>query len=203
MIEIAIPELIFYLNAAILLLAALKVIHVRHPVQSALFLVLCFVAAAVLWLLASAEFLGLALIFVYVGAVMTLFLFVIMMLNISSLPKQMTYSWLTWPMLIAFMCAFLLLLSVNALHQSSALGILNKPSILHLSNTQAIGQVLYTDYALPLIITAFLLVASMIAAVALTFTGKKRGTLYQSMHQQHQATKATRLRLVDCKEQPS
>jgi NADH-quinone oxidoreductase subunit J len=197
MINIDIPALIFYMNAVIALLSAAKVIQVRHPVQSALFLVLCFVACAVLWLLQSAEFLGLVLIFVYVGAVMTLFLFVIMMLNIGTLPKQKSYSWLAWPLMIALFSGLLLLLSMNALHQHSVPGI--GDNLLHQSNTRALGMLLYTDYALPLIVTSVLLVASMIAAVALTFKGKKKNTLYQSISAQHKVRKEDRLRLVDCK----
>jgi len=80
-------QIVFYAFSALLLLAATLVITTRHPVRAIMFLILSFFASSVLWMLLQAEFLSLVLIFVYVGAVMTLFLFVVMMLNVASLPR--------------------------------------------------------------------------------------------------------------------
>ena len=165
---------IFYLFGAILLLAALRVITARNPVHAALFLVLCFFTAAALWLLAYAEFLAITLVLVYVGAVMVLFLFVVMMLDVN-FDKLREGFWSYLPLsggigtLMALEMALVLWQKVEARAMPAApVG----------SNTKALGLVLYTDYLLPFELAAVILLVAIVAAIALTLRRRKE-TKYQ------------------------
>src|SRR5450432_4520331 len=160
---------IFYAFAAILVFGALRVITSRNPVHSALWLVLSFFSAAGIWMLLHAEFLAIALVLVYVGAVMVLFLFVVMMLDVnfdklregfrSYIPVAATVG-------VLILVEMALVLIGGYLAPGSAP--LPAPAPANYSNTRALGLQIYTDYAYPLEIAAVLLLVAIIAAIALT-----------------------------------
>lgn len=160
----------FFGFAALLIAAALMMIISRNPVRCALFLVLAFFAAAALWILLEAEFLGLILVLVYVGAVMTLFLFVIMTLNIDKSEKQYGFvRYLFFPVICVLILLALLIYAVFPFSGSTDL----LPLSAHASNTQALGDSLYTQYAYPFEITGVLLLVGIIATIALSFREKR------------------------------
>src|SRR5687768_16108805 len=157
---------VFYVFGAILLGSALRVITARNPVHAALFLVLAFVTSSAIWLLLRAEFLAITLVLVYVGAVMVLFLFVVMMLDIN-LDKLRGGFWSYLPLGalvgIAIAVEMGLLLWVNVAGVASTM-----PEVpANYSNTKALGNVLYTDYVYPFELAAVLLLVAIIAAIAL------------------------------------
>jgi NADH-quinone oxidoreductase subunit J len=163
-------QILFYLFATILVLAALGVIIARNAVYSALALVLCFVTSAAIWLLLEAEFLAVVLVLVYVGAVMVLFLFVVMMLdlNLERLREGFTrFAWLGWLTALAVIVEI-----VGVVWARGGLGIDvshgGTPTPPGYSNTLELGRVLYTEYAYPLELAAMLLLVAIVAAIALT-----------------------------------
>ncbi|HSI28412.1 MAG TPA: NADH-quinone oxidoreductase subunit J [Methylophilus sp.] len=164
-------DVVFYVLAAILLFSGIRVITTRNPVHAALFLVLAFFTAAGIWLLLEAEFLAIALILVYVGAVMVLFLFVVMMLDIN-LDKLREGFWEYLPMAgfigILMVVEMTLVLADKNLQPSQAVEL---PA--NYSNTAALGKVLYTDYLLPFELAAVVLLVAMIAAIVLTLRERK------------------------------
>lgn len=173
------------------ILTSMMVIFSRHPVKGALFLIFTFVNVSSLWMLMQSEFLSLALIFVYVGAVMTLLLFVVMMLNIDRhTSMDMTRSIYTVVNLIIG-AVVIYLLSIAAIHISNPIEIKNIAS-----PTKAIGLVLYTDYALAFMITSVLLLIGMIAAVSLCYEGRRSDRKSQNISEQLKADKASRLRFA-------
>ncbi|HLD17114.1 MAG TPA: NADH-quinone oxidoreductase subunit J [Coxiellaceae bacterium] len=193
---IPVYKILFYLNAAILIGAATMVIVTRNTMRSALFLVLAFVASSVLWMMLQAEFLSLVLIFVYVGAVMTLFLFVIMMLNIDIDPLREGFVKYL-PLGVIVLAAFLgLLFLVLGPHHLSITGQDIVPVSADYSNTQAIGELLYSQYLYPFELAAVILLVAIVAAISLAFFGRKPGTKSQRVRQQLSATKEERLRIV-------
>ena len=167
---IPIQSCAFFLFAALLISAALMTIISRNPVRCALFLVLAFFAAAALWILLEAEFLGLILVLVYVGAVMTLFLFVIMTLNIDNAEKQYGFVRYLVPAIVSVLILLALLIyAVYPLSSTAKLVSLSAQA----TNTQALGDVLYTQYAYPFEITGVLLLVGIIATIALSFREKR------------------------------
>ena len=164
-------DFVFYMLAAILLLAALRVITTRNPVHAALFLVLAFFTAAGIWLLLEAEFLAIALVLVYVGAVMVLFLFVVMMLDIN-IDKLREGFWEYLPMAgiigLLMVVEMVMVLSGKYFVASKAV---TKPA--DYSNTAELGRVLYTDYLLPFELASVVLLVAIIAAIALTLRDRK------------------------------
>jgi NADH-quinone oxidoreductase subunit J len=167
-------DLVFYGLAIVLLFAALRVITARNPVHAALNLVLAFFTAAGIWLLLEAEFLAIALVLVYVGAVMVLFLFVVMMLDIN-LDKLREGFWNALP--IALPVGGLM-----ALEMVMILGVRNfgvdkvQAPAAHLatySNTAELGHVLYSDYILPFELASVVLLVAIVAAIALTLRDRK------------------------------
>lgn len=165
-----IQQLAFFFFAALLIAAAFMTIISRNPVRCALFLVLSFFSAAALWILLEAEFLGLILVLVYVGAVMTLFLFVIMTLNIDNAEKQYGLVRYWFPAVVSVL--ILLALLIYAVYPlSSTTGLTALPA--QASNTQALGDILYTQYAYPFEITGVLLLVGIIATIALSFREKR------------------------------
>ena len=184
---------VFYVFGLILLVSALCVITARNPVHAALFLVLAFFTASAIWLLLRAEFLAITLVLVYVGAVMVLFLFVVMMLDIN-LERLREGFWRNLPvaLVVGGLMAFEMI-SVLAYRVYGMPPPIERP--LSYSNTKALGRLLYTDYVYAFEIAAVVLLVAIIAAIALTLRRRKdaRG---QDPAQQVRVRREDRVRLV-------
>lgn len=194
-----IHQVVFFVFAIMTIASAVMVIILRNPVYSALNLVLTFVSSAVLWMLLQAEFLALVLIFVYVGAVMTLFLFVVMMINIDKVViRERFVRFLPLGILVMVVLLGLLFLAFGPKHFafSSLLPTHYGPNY---SNTSVMGTLLFTDFLYPFEIAAVLLLVAIIAAISLAFHGRKLDTKAQQIDLQHQAKKVDRLRIVKMK----
>ncbi|MFN4064768.1 NADH-quinone oxidoreductase subunit J [Azoarcus communis] len=169
---------VFYFLAAILVFAALRVITARNPVHAALYLVLAFFNAGGIWLLLHAEFLAITLVMVYVGAVMVLFLFVVMMLDIN-LDRLRQGFWSYLP--LGAMIGILLVIEMALVLGGQYFGLEAMPAPPApgegYSNTREIGRVLYTDYVYPFELASLVLLVAMVAAVSLTLR-KRKGTKY-------------------------
>jgi NADH-quinone oxidoreductase subunit J len=167
----------FYFFSIVLLFAAFRVITARNPVYAVLYLVLAFFQASALWLLLKAEFLAITLVLVYVGAVMVLFLFVVMMLDIS-IDNVREGFWRHFPLaavvgvLIALEMAAVLLGGFRATEDPHSAALLGRANA-DISNTRELGKVLYTQYIYPLEVAAAILLVAMIAAIALTLRRRK------------------------------
>ncbi len=189
--------ILFYVFGALLLGSATLVVLVRNPVHAALFLVLAFVTAAGLWMLLYAEFLAITLVLVYVGAVMVLFLFVVMMLDINVDVLREGF-WRNAPLaglvglLMAFEMAALLIRGSRG-----AAGAVAAPAAAY-SNTKALGLVLYTDYVFPFELAAVILLVAIVAAIALTLRHRKE-TKYQDPSTQLSVKVSDRLKIVKMK----
>lgn len=191
-----VQPVIFYVFAAITVLCALMVISSRNPVLGALYLVTAFVSSAVIWMLLDAEFLALALLFVYVGAVMTLFLFVVMMLNIELEPLKQAFSRYTPVGLIISLAILALMLFLIFAQKGFHAVAIPAAAGASFSNVLQLGKVLYTTYALPFEMAAVVLLAAIIAAIALAMplrSQRKR----QDPGEQIQVKARDRIRLVD------
>ena len=173
-------EFLFYFFSAVLIFSALKVITSRNPVLSALFLVLSFFSAGGIWLLLEAEFLAIALVLVYVGAVMVLFLFVVMMLDIN-LDRLKEGFWDYMP--VASIVALIMLLEMILVLNHSYFKDMKVNNALSTSNTEALGQVLYTDYVFPFEIASIILLVAIVAAILLTLRGMKTHKSINPAHQ--------------------
>ena len=184
---------IFYVFAAILIFAALRVVTTRNPVHAALWLVLCFFTAAGVWLLLHAEFLAIALVLVYVGAVMVLFLFVVMMLDVDfdELRKHFR-SYL--PVGAAVGGLVLLEMVLVILSGTKSAGSPAAPAAG--SNTQALGRLLYVDYVYPFELAAVVLLVAIVAAIALTYR-RRRETKVQDPAEQVKVRREDRVRLIE------
>jgi NADH-quinone oxidoreductase subunit J len=186
---------LFYVFSAVLLFAAFRVITARTPVNAALYLVLAFFSAACVWMLLKAEFLAISLVLVYVGAVMVLFLFVVMMLDINTDEMRVGF-WRHFPLaafvgvVIALEMAAVLLGGFN-LSEAPPLG----AAAIKLGNTKLLGIELYTHYLYPLEIAAVLLLVAIIAAIALTLRTRK-DSKFVNPADQVRVKKADRLRIV-------
>jgi NADH-quinone oxidoreductase subunit J len=189
-------EFIFWFFAAILVFAALRVITARNPVHAALFLVLAFCTAAGLWIQLEAEFLGIALVLVYVGAVMVLFLFVVMMLDIN-IEKLREGFWSYLP--IGAVVALLLVAEMALVLAGPWFWLSEAPrppaSPAGYSNTKELGRLLYTDYVYPFELAAVILLVAIVAAIALTLRRRKRGK-YIDPAQQVRVRREDRVRMV-------
>jgi NADH-quinone oxidoreductase subunit J len=187
---------LFYLFAAILVFAALRVVTTRNPVHAALWLVLSFFTAAAHWLMLRAEFLAIALVLVYVGAVMVLFLFVVMMLdvNFDSLRAQFrSYLPVGTTVGVLVVAEMALVLAGSYLDAGVVSASAEAPPG---GNTRALGRVLYTDYVFPFEIAAVILLVAIIAAIALTHR-RRRETKYQDPGRQVRVRPRDRLRLLN------
>jgi NADH-quinone oxidoreductase subunit J len=186
---------LFYVFSAIMVIAATRVITARNPVHAALFLVLAFFNAAGIWMLLKAEFLAIVLVLVYVGAVMVLFLFVVMMLDINTDSLREGF-WTHFPLaafvgvLIALEMALVLKTGFDV-HDAKAM----EPAVANLGNTRALGKIVYTEYLYPLQVAAVLLLVAIIAAIALTLR-KRKDSRYQNPSEQVRVKRADRVRLV-------
>lgn len=185
-------QIVFYAFSALLLFSAAMVVSTRHPIRAVLYLVLTFFSSTVLWMLLQAEFLALVLIFVYVGAVMTLFLFVVMMLNLEAVPRHK--QWVRHLPLGALVVSVFILLAWRALPKDIATPLVIEPS--HYSHTQQLGAVLYTDYVYPFELAAIVLLVAIIAAIALTFRGIKKRKA-QNISEQLAVQRADRVQLIN------
>jgi NADH-quinone oxidoreductase subunit J len=187
---------IFYFFSAVLLLAGLRVITARNPVHAALFLVLCFVTAAALWLLLYAEFLAITLVLVYVGAVMVLFLFVVMMLDIN-FDKLRVGFWNFLPVAggVGILMAAEMILVLGS--REFGLAIAPSPGMppAGYSNTRALGLVLYTDYVFPFELAAIMLLIAIVAAIALTMR-RRKATKFQDPASQVTVKSTDRVTIV-------
>lgn len=186
----------FYALAAVLIGSALGVITARNPVHSVLFLVLAFVTSAVLWLLLEAEFLAVVLVLVYVGAVMVLFLFVVMMLDVNLAKLREGYT--RYAPLGAFIAVILAaeLLAVIWLRPAGlpgSAGVAPKPA--DYSNTEVLGTALYTEYLYAFELAAFLLLLAIVAAIVLTMR-RRPGLKAQDVARQVAVRREDRVRLV-------
>ena len=185
---------LFYVFSALLLLAALRVITARSTVHAALFLVLAFFSASCIWMLLRAEFLAIALVLVYVGAVMVLFLFVVMMLDINTDSLREGF-WRHLPLagLIGALIALEMALVLMRGFQLQA----PMPSArsVEIGNTKLLGIEIYTQYLYPLQLAAVLLLVAIIAAIVLTLRERK-DSRHMDASQQLRARKADRLRIV-------
>lgn len=170
----------FYFFSAVLLYSALRVITSRNPVHAVLHLILGFSQAAAIWLLLKAEFLGIMLVVVYMGAVMVLFLFVVMMLDIR-IDRMREGFWKHFPIaafvgaLVALEMAVVLMGGFGAMDEAKPVAdLLNaQGEVIPYSNTQALGRLMYTNYLFPIEIAAVILLVAMIAAIALTLRKRK------------------------------
>jgi NADH-quinone oxidoreductase subunit J len=190
---------IFYIFAAVLIFAAARVITVRNPVHAALHLVLAFFTCAGLWLLLEAEFLAITLVLVYVGAVMVLFLFVVMMLDINTSPLREGFiRYLPVGLGVAALIVMEMYLVVRA--RNFGVDTVSIPA-RHpegYSNVREIGGVLYTDYVYPFEIASVILLVAIIAAIALTMR-KRPETKSQNVAEQVAVKKQDRVRVVKMK----
>jgi NADH-quinone oxidoreductase subunit J len=166
---------LFYVFSAVLLFAAFRVITARNPVHAALFLVLAFFQASAIWVLLKAEFLAITLVLVYVGAVMVLFLFVVMMLDIN-LDSVRKGFWKHFPLagtvgaIIALEMSYVLMGGFREPPRAAAAG---GQIGAQVSNTKELGKLLYSQYIYPLEIAAVILLVAIIAAIALTLRERK------------------------------
>ena len=186
--------IIFYAFAAILLGAGVAVITARNPVHAAMFLVLAFFTASAIWLLLRAEFLAITLLLVYVGAVMVLFLFVVMMLDIH-IEQLREGFWRNLP--LAIVVGGIMMAEMVAVLAGRTFGVAPSPvpRAADYSNTKELGRLLYTDYVFAFEIAAVVLLVAIIAAIALTLRERKDKRA-QDPAEQVKARREERVRLV-------
>lgn len=189
----------FYLFSVVLLFAAFRVITARNPVHAVLYLMLAFSQAAGVWLLLKAEFLAIVLVLVYLGAVMVLFLFVVMMLDVH-IDRIRQGFWRHFP--LAATVGALIALEMAAVLMAGFRGAGDEPKALGtavggapISNTHALGRLLYTEYLYPLEVAAVILLVAMIAAIALTLR-RRKDTKQIDASVQVRVRAADRLRIV-------
>jgi NADH-quinone oxidoreductase subunit J len=189
-------ELVFYFFSGVLLFAGAMVITIRNPVKAALFLVLAFFSAAGLWILLQAEFLAIVLVLVYVGAVMVLFLFVVMMLDINLVQLREGFAeYLPYGGLVAV----ILVIQMTLILSAGRFGLERMPQPVDhpaaYSNTRELGRLLYTVYVYPFEIAALILLVAIVAAITLTMR-RRKDTKYQNPARQVEVRRADRVRLV-------
>ena len=186
--------IVFYAFAAVLLGAGLAVITARNPVHAAMFLVLAFFTASAIWLLLRAEFLAITLLLVYVGAVMVLFLFVVMMLDIN-IERMREGFWKNLP--LAIVVGGVMMAEMAAVLWGRTFGVAPTPvpRAADYSNTRELGRLIYTEYAYAFEIAAVVLLVAIIAAIALTLRGRK-DKRSQDPSEQVRVRRAERVRLV-------
>jgi NADH-quinone oxidoreductase subunit J len=189
-------KVMFYLFAVMLVFAAFRVITVRNPVHAALFLVLAFFSSAGLWLLLEAEFLAITLVLVYVGAVMVLFLFVVMMLDINIAPLREGFiKYLPVGTAVAVVIALQMMVIVGPRFFGLEHVAAPERRPAGYSNTRELGNVLYTEYVYAFEIAAVILLVAIVAAIALTMR-RRPETKYQDPARQVNVKRADRVRLV-------
>lgn len=193
--------LFFYFFAAVTVLSALRVITARNPVHCALFLVLAFFSASGIWILLQAEFLAITLVLVYVGAVMVLFLFVVMMLDVNLDALRQNF-WKNLPVAAFVGVVVVLELAAVLMHVFGGVRDSDAPVPPEgYSNTKALGTVLYTDYVYPFEIAAVLLLVAIVAAIALTLR-RRKDSRYNNPSEAVRARAEDRVRLVNVPSEP-
>jgi len=192
---------LFYLFAAVTVFAALRVISSRNPVHSALFLVLTFCSAAGIWMLLQAEFLAITLVLVYVGAVMVLFLFVVMMLDIN-LDSVRRGFWMNLPVALFVGVVVVLELAAVLIHSFGAVKASDAPKLpADYSNTKALGSLLYTEYVWAFEIAAVILLVAIVSAIALTLR-RRKDVRYNDPSAAVRTRSQDRLRMIKMPAQP-
>jgi len=190
------PTLAFYAFATVAIAAAIGVISIKNPVQAALLLVLTFFSVACTWILAGAEFLGIALILVYVGAVMVLFLFVVMMLDIDVAPLREGF---VRYLPVGLVVAVLMLVEISALIGVKTLVqtpmAADAAAAADIPNTTWLARALFTDFMLPFEVAAVILTIAVVAAVMLTLR-RRTGVKHQDPSAQARVRASDRLRMV-------
>ena len=193
----ALEQIAFWLFSIVMVAAALRVITARNPVHSVLFLVLSFFTAAALWILLEAEFLGIVLIVVYVGAVMVLFLFVVMMIDVNIAPLREGFvRYLPLGALVGVVMVAELAMVVGSRYFDGVRYSAPVRAPADYSNTEALGRLLYSEYLFQFELAAVILLVAIIAAIALTMRKRPETTKYQTPGRQVRASKAERLRIV-------
>ncbi len=191
--------LAFLVFATIAAISAGGVITMRNPVHAALCLVLTFFTVACTWILAGAEFLGVALILVYVGAVMVLFLFVVMMLDVDVAPMREGFvRYLPLGLLVAVVMLIEMLTLIGVKAEFASTFGEDPAAVQGLSNTAWIARALFTDYLLPFEVAAVILTIAVVAAVMLTLR-RRSGTKHQNPAEQSRVRAQDRVRLIKMK----
>lgn len=186
---------LFYAFAALLIISALMVVFSRHPVQSALYLVLAFFASSALWIIAQAEFLGLILILVYVGAVMTLFLFVVMTVPTYIIPmKPQTWGYIA--LAIFLMCFFVALMTKAMIPANHIAFSFNDSTTSDLGTAEAIGRSLYTQYIFPFEMAGLILLIAIIAAITLSWKMNRGQKIVNNEAEQIAVNPKSRLKII-------
>ncbi|MBE9560350.1 MAG: NADH-quinone oxidoreductase subunit J [Proteobacteria bacterium] len=189
-------SLIFYFFAFLTVISAASVVTVRNPVHAALFLVLTFFTSAFIWMLLEAEFLAISLVLVYVGAVMVLFLFVVMMLDINiARLREGFIKFLPVGIALALVMFGLIYYVVSGDQFSLESMAAPVAKTAEYSNTKELGKVLYTEYVFAFEIAAVILLVAIIAAISLTLR-RRPGTRYQNPSEQMKVQKQDRLRII-------
>ncbi|MDB4090203.1 NADH-quinone oxidoreductase subunit J [Gammaproteobacteria bacterium] len=188
--------IIFYIFSLLLLSSSIAVVTVNNPVKSAISLVFSFFCSAILWLLLNAEFLSIILILVYVGAVMVLFLFVVMMLDINiSQAKEGFVKYFSIGIFVFATIAGLLSYFFYNQFDNSSKNIITSIDLIGTDNTKNLGYLLYTEYLLAFEIAAIILLLGIISAITLTLR-KSATNKYQNPSQQVNVSKSERLRII-------
>ncbi|MFT5219055.1 MAG: NADH-quinone oxidoreductase subunit J [Planctomycetota bacterium] len=190
-----IEAIIFYVFAIMTVISATAVVTVRNPVHAALFLVLTFFTSAIIWLTLEAEFLAISLVLVYVGAVMVLFIFVVMMLDINL--ARLREGFVRYLPIGVLVAAIMLGLMLKVVTSDIFVLDIAEPvaKAADYSNTKALGAILYTEYVFAFEIAAVILLVAIVAAISLTMR-KRTKTKYQSPSEQMKVRKSDRLRIV-------
>lgn len=194
--------LVFYFFGAVLVISASMVVTIRNPVFAALFLVLCFFSSAAIWLLMQAEFLAIALVLVYVGAVMVLFLFVVMMLDINiARMREGFVKFLPVGVIVALLMLVAMSLVIVSGYFNREEPAIQVSQVAGYSNTTQLGTALFTEYLYPFEVAGVILLVAIIAAISLTMR-KPRSNKTQQPSLQVRASKQERLRIIKMKAEP-
>jgi len=194
-----ITDFLFFAFAGVVIASALGVVASKNPVHSALFLVLTFFSCSAIWLMLEAEFLAITLVLVYVGAVMVLFLFVVMMLDINvARMREGFVSYLPVGILFAFLMLAVMVYVVGPVGPDVMATAALDNAVKHAadySNTEALGEILYTDYVLAFEVAAIILLVAIIAAITLTLR-RRPTTKYQTPGNQIKVKRNDRLKVI-------
>jgi NADH-quinone oxidoreductase subunit J len=192
--------LVFYLFAAITVFAALRVITARNPVHAALFLMLAFCSMAGIWMLLEAEFLAITLVLVYVGAVMLLFLFVVMMLDVDLVQlREGFWRWFPFGILLAAVMVGEMVWVLGSRQTEETAGSIHYAA--NYSNVKELGRLIYTDYVYPFELAAVLLLIAIVAAIALTLR-RRKDRKSQNVADQVAVKRADRIRVMQVPSEP-